>query len=115
MVIVFSKQLDLIFHLNASDEVTTAPLLGNLSTKSSYVVQVQAVDDIGEIGETVDVVSTGVVYMHRTKNSMALGKYVESENMLDVAWDAHFHGEVYIGDTKMTLREYILSIMSEGG
>ena len=99
----------------ASDEVTTAPLLGNLSTKSSYVVQVQAVDDIGEIGETVDVVSTGVVYMHRTKNSMALGKYVESENMLDVAWDAHFHGEVYIGDTKMTLREYILSIMSEGG
>jgi hypothetical protein len=43
---------------------------------------------------------------------MGLGKYVEGENLLDVAWDAKFRGDVMIGD--MTLREYILQIMSEG-
>ena len=31
---------------------------------------------------------------------------------MDVGWDAHFHGEVRIGEK--TLREYILQIMSEG-
>ena len=97
----------------SGDEVTTGALLGGaLDTKTTYVVQVQAYDDIGESAETDVSILTEAVYMHRTKDAMGLGKYVEGERVLDVAWDAHFHGDVKIGD--MTLREYILSII-EGG
>ena len=97
----------------SSDEVTTGALLsGALDAKTTYVVQVQAYDDIGEHAETEVSVLTETVYMHRTKNAMGLGMYAEGENVLSVAWDAHFHGDVKIGN--MTLREYILSII-EGG
>lgn len=99
-----------------SDEVETGALLGGvLSTTSSYMVQVQAVDDIGESAGTTVLVMTEVVYMHRAKNAMGLGKYVEGENLLDVAWDTHLRGEVRIGAYGMTLKEYILAVISEGG
>ena len=98
-----------------SDEIVTEAMLGGtLSPLSTYLVQVQAIDDIGGHSYTTIPIPTDSVFMHRTKNAMGLGKYVEGENLLDVAWDAHFRGEVLIGDTGMTLREYILSIISEG-
>ena len=99
----------------SSDEVTTGALFGNLETKASYGVQIRAIDDLGEYSETASGLATEVVYMHRTKNGMALGKYAESENMLDVAWDTHLRGEVLIGPDGKTLREYILSVINEGG
>lgn len=99
-----------------SDEIVTGALLGGvLSASSSYMVQIQAVDDIGESATTTVSILTEVVYMHRTKNAMGLGKYVEGENLLDVAWDTHLRGEVRIGAAGMTLREYILAVISEGG
>ena len=99
-----------------SDEVETDALLGGvLSATSTYVVEIRAIDDIGEHGITTIHIPTDTVYMHRTRNAMGLGKYVEGENLLDVAWDAHFRGEVLIGDTGMTLKDYILAVISEGG
>lgn len=99
----------------AGNTVTSGPLLdGALDTKTTYLVQVQAIDDIGEHAETEVGIPTEEVYMHRTKNAMGLGKYAEGENVLDVAWDAHFRGDVFIGDAGMTLREYILSIIKGG-
>ena len=99
-----------------SDQVETGALLGGvLDLKTSYMVQVQAIDDIGDYAETTISVPTDEVYMHRTKNAMGLGKYAEGENLLDVGWDAHFHGEILIGNTGMTLRDYILSVINEGG
>jgi hypothetical protein len=96
-----------------SDEVITNALLGGaLAANHSYVVQVQAVDDVGDYADTTIAVPTDVVHTHKTKNGLGLGKYCEGENLLDVAWDAHFHGDVVVGD--MTLREYILSVI-EGG
>lgn len=96
-----------------SDEIITGALLGGaLAEQATYLVQVQAIDDIGEENTTTIVVPTETIYCHRTRNAIGLGKYVEGENLLDVAWDAKFRGDVMIGD--MTLREYILQIMSEG-
>jgi hypothetical protein len=100
----------------SSDSVETGALLGGvLSVESSYVIQVQAIDDIGESAETTLGVQTEEVYWHRTRNGMGFGKYCEGENLLDVGWDAQFHGEVLIGSDGMTLKEYILSVISEGG
>ena len=99
-----------------SDEVGSDPLLGGvLSATSTYMVEIRVMDDVGETGSTTIYVPTATVYMHRTKNAMAIGKYVERENLLDVAWDAHFRGEVLIGDSGMTLKEFILAVISEGG
>lgn len=100
----------------ASDEVDSDPLLGGvLSVKSTYMVEVRVIDEVGETGSTMIYIPTDKVYMHRTKNALGLGKYVEGENLLDVAWDAHFRGEVLIGETGMTLKNYILAVISEGG
>lgn len=100
----------------STNTVETDALLGGvLFSKTSYVVQIQAVDSIGEYSEVTIDIPTESVHTHRTKNGMGLGKYCEGENLLDVAWDARFHGEVFIGDTGMTLKEYIMAVISEGG
>ena len=99
-----------------SDQVETDALLGGvLAVTSSYMVQVQAIDDIGEHAETVIAIPTDIVHNHKTKNGWGFGKYCEGENLLDVAWDAHFHGDILIGDTGITLKDYILAVISEGG
>ena len=100
----------------SSDEIITEPLLaGALAVNTTYLVEVQAIDDIGEHSETVISIPTETVYMHKTKNAMGLGKYAEGENLLDVGWDAHFRGEVKIGESGMTLKDYILTVVNGGG
>ena len=100
----------------SSNTIETGALLGGvLALNTTYVVQVQAIDDIGEYGEATISIPTESVYWHRTKNCLGLGKYAEGENLLDVAWDARFIGEIYIGADGKTLRDYILAVISEGG
>ena len=100
----------------SSDEIITGALLGGtLSLQSSYLVQVEAIDDLISYAYTTITIPTEAVHTHRTRNAMGLGKYVEGENLLDVGWDAHFHGEVRIGEKGVTLKEYILAVISEGG
>jgi hypothetical protein len=100
-------------NLNSDEVITNAMLGGVLAVNSSYLVQVQAVDDIGGTADTTIVVPTDKVHTHKTKNGMGLGKYCEGEDLLDVGWDAHFHGDVKVGN--MTLKDYILSVVNEGG
>lgn len=101
-----------------TDTITTGALIGGkLAVNKTYTVEVQAADDISVPITATIVIPTESVYMHRDGklNSMGLGKYVEEENLLDVAWDAHFHGEVRIGESGMTLKEYILTVVNGGG
>lgn len=73
-----------------SDEIATEALLGGvLAVDSSYLVQVQAIDDVGEYGYTTITIPTDRVYMHRdkAKRAMAFGKYIEEENCFDIAED----------------------------
>ena len=73
--------------LDSDDIVTGALLGGGLSAKTAYLVQVQAIDDIGEKASTTIVVPTDKVYMHRdgARNSLGIGKYVEDDNTVDIA------------------------------
>lgn len=100
------------------DTITTGAMIGGkLAVNKTYTVEVQAADDISVPIAATIVIPTESVYMHRDGrlNSMGLGKYVEEENLLDVAWNAHFHGDVRIGETGMTLKEYILTVVNGGG
>jgi hypothetical protein len=81
-----------------SNQVETGALLGGvLAVDTSYMVQVQAVDDIGEYAETTINIPTDAVFMHRTKNAMGLGKYAEGENVLDMGWDIKMNGNMVSG------------------
>ena len=74
-----------------SDEVITAPLLnGNLSVKSTYEVQVRAIDDIGEYTSTTSKIPTDKVFCHEGWNSIAYGGYIEEDNTFAITGDIKF-------------------------
>lgn len=101
---------------DSGNEVSSGPMLGTLSVQNAWVVQVQAMDLVGGYAESTVILPPERVYWHRdgARNALGLGKYAEGENLLDCAWDAHFHGEIRVGKDGMTLRDYILAVMSEG-
>ena len=73
-----------------SDEIITGPMLGGvLAVDSTYLVQVQAIDDVGEYGRTTITIPNDKVYMHRDKvrRSLSIGKYIEDDNTVDIAAD----------------------------
>ena len=81
-----------------TNQVETGALLGGvLAVNTSYMVQVQAIDDVGDHAEATFSIPTDVVYMHRAKNAMGLGKYAEGENVLDLGWDIKMNGNVVSG------------------
>jgi hypothetical protein len=74
----------------SSDEIETGALLnGALSVQHSYLVQVQAIDDLGENTYVTITVPTDRVYMHKAGSirSLGIGEYAEEENTLSVADD----------------------------
>lgn len=74
----------------STEEVNSSALLnGGLSTTSSYMVQVDAVDSIPNHTPITFSIATAKVYMHRSgkKNALAIGKYIELDNTVDVAED----------------------------
>lgn len=76
-----------------SDEVNTGALLGGaMAATSTYIVQVQAIDDIGEYTRTTITVPTDKVYMHRDgkRRSMTFGGYVEEDKTFAIAEDITF-------------------------
>ena len=85
-----------------TDEIVTGALLGGaLAVDKSYIVQVQAIDDIGESATTTISVPTDKVYMHEaaSMNSLGIGKYAEEANMVDVAEDitVKVRGDLVVG------------------
>ena len=86
-----------------ADAVETGALQGgNLSIEKSYVVQVAAVDDIGEKAIVEVVIPTDRVYMHKagSKRSIGVGKYAEDDNTVDIAQDltVKVRGKLLVGE-----------------
>lgn len=95
----YSAWTDILARTATSDEVLVGPVANvTLDTLTTYVVQVRAIDDLGEAGSTTIFVSTEKVYMHRSGrlNSIGIGKYAEEENVVDIdeAMTTIFRGEV---------------------
>lgn len=73
-----------------SDEVTTGALPDvYLSEKSTYVVEVRAIDLMGEAVAAVTAITlpTEMVYMHKAGSigSLGIGKYAEDSDTIDIA------------------------------
>lgn len=86
----------------ASDKVETGALLsGNLSATSTYMVQVQAIDDIGGSASTIITIPTDKVYCHRDgeRNSYTFGGYVEEDDTFAIAAGVAFKVKSLNGET----------------
>lgn len=88
----------------SGDGVSTGALLnGILDATRTFLVQVQAVDTIGETGTTTITLPTLRVYIHKAGsiNALGIGKYAEEENTVDVAEDITLkvRGDLVVGST----------------
>ena len=97
----YSSWVDILAKTASSDEVVLGAVPNvTLDTLTTYVVQIRAIDDIGDATSTTIFISTEKVYMHKagSKNALGIGKYAEKENTVDVAedWDAIFRGKVEV-------------------
>ena len=95
----YSSWVDILARTATTDEVLVGPVANvTLDTLKTYMVQIRAIDDLGEAGSTTIFVSTEKVYMHRSGrlNSIAIGKYAEEENTVDIGEDMTtiFRGDV---------------------
>ena len=99
----YNSWTELLSRTASSDEVVTGALLGGaLSATSTYIVQIMAVDDIGDSTTTTITISTQKVYMHKagSRNSLGFGKYVEETNTVDVdsSITVKVRGKFLVGD-----------------
>lgn len=102
-----------------TDEITTGALLGGaLAVDKSYIVQVQAIDDIGESATTTISVPTDKVYMHEaaSMNSLGIGKYAEEKNIVDIAEDikVKVRGSLTVGGRTISDTGWISLGLAEG-
>lgn len=102
-----------------TDEITTGALLGGaLAIDKSYIVQVQAIDDIGESATTTLTVPTDKVYMDEaaSMNSLGIGKYAEDENTVDIAEDitVKVRGDLVVGGRTISDTGWISLGLAEG-
>lgn len=97
---------------NSNDSVQTGALDVSLAKDAIYIVEVGVIDTVGYTSETSYTILTEAVFMHEKAGGkgLGLGMYCTEDNLLEVAWNAKFHGNVMIGD--MTLAEYILSVIN---
>ena len=102
----------------SGDTVTTDALLGSLSAEKVYIVQVGVIDTLGFPANATITIATRSVFMHRKAGgkAMGLGKKVEFDNLLDVAWDARFRGtvtvETPVNDTDAVNKVYVDALIA---
>lgn len=87
-----------------SDEVSTGALLdGALSVRSSYIVQVQVIDVIGDESSTTITIPTEKVYLHKagSRGSLGFGEYAEEDDVISIAKDRHVRLKSSINDVRM--------------
>lgn len=112
------KWSDLLSKTNTTTNEYNSPVSGVVfDLKSSYTVQIKAVDDIGEFDIKTFEIPTQDVALHLGKGgkNVSIGTYCDysEERTFYSEWKAIFGGGVYIGDK--TLKEYIQDVINGGG
>ena len=108
----YSSWSTILAYTATSDEVSTSALLeGALSVASTYVVQVQVVDSIGEITKTTLYLPTEKVYCHKAASigSFGFGKYAEEEDTFDIAEDKtlRVRGDLKLGADGLSVADFV--------
>lgn len=115
----YSAPVTLLDETDSSDYVSV--VIPNIVPNNTiaYTIRLIAEDDIGEKDIVVVTIPTSFITVHVPEggHGLTLGGYHDPAkvDVFDCWFDAQFHGNIQIGETGMTLREYILSVISEGG
>lgn len=98
---------------------------GTFDTKMAYTVQLCASDDIGESDiKTIDVPTQDVaLHLGKGGKNVSVGTYCDysEEHTFRSTWKAIFdedvviEGNILLGDSKTTLRDYIINVINGGG
>ena len=85
--------------LSSNTVDSDALLSGALDVKTTYIVQVGVLDDLGGYQNAVFTIGTEEVYMHRTRRGLGIGMYVQDDYMVDIAddWDVRIRGGLEVG------------------
>ena len=101
---------------NGTDEFN-GMVVGSFDLKEAYVVQIRAIDNIGEFDIKTFEIPTQDVALHLGKGgkNVAIGTYCDysEERTFYSEWKAIFGGGVVIGDK--TLEQYIKDVINGGG
>ena len=83
---------------------------GLISTQSTYVVEISLVDQLNRGAMYTGYIPTGAVFFVGMEGGTgaAFGKYPESDNMLDVAWDLRTRGNLYIGGSGNKVADFVI-------
>ena len=107
--------------LLAKDNMSTDSVdvtLGNIvsSTTTSYIVELSAVDDIGDSTTVTFTIPTDEVDFHLKDGGggAAFGKYSEEEDLLDVAWNARVRKELRLGSNGDALYDFVIEQGTSG-
>lgn len=110
---------DLIPSSDTATDEYNAQISGVFDLKNSYTIQIQAIDAIGESDIRTFEIPTQDVALHLGKGgkNVSIGTYCDysEERTFYSEWKAIFGGGVCIGDSNTTLKDYILSVINEGG
>lgn len=95
----------------SSDQVDKVLEGITLDTKTSYVVQISAVDDIESSSPLEFSVPTEEVVIHLRKGGKgaAFGKYAEQDNLLECEWNAKFNKKTTLNGVEFEEKEIFIS------
>lgn len=97
----FSEPVEILGESAQENEVTTSPLLNATFSKSTtYMVEVQAVDTVGQSTTVVIRIPSEEVFRHKRPGGkgLGLGGYCEIDDLLDVHWNQRVRKGLVIGD-----------------
>ena len=110
---------DLIPYSNTTTHEYNAQIEGVFALKNSYTVQIRAIDAIKEFDVKTFEIPTQDVALHLGQGgkNVSIGTYCDysEERTFYSEWKSIFGGGVCIGDSNTTLKDYILSVINEGG
>ena len=91
-----SEWTEILSRNSSSDRASIIAAGVTLDQKTSYTVEIKAEDDVGETNIITLSISTDSATFHlkRGGRGAAFGKYAEEDDLLDVEWDAKFHGKI---------------------
>lgn len=88
---------------NTSDNMDAILTNINLSPSTTYLVQIEVVDDVGESYSTIINIPTADVTVHLREGGkgVGIGKYAEKDNVVDIdeEWEVHARGDLRVGGT----------------
>ena len=88
---------------NEADSVDAILTGVNLSISTTYLVQIEVVDEIGESSSTLITIPTADVTVHlrRGGKAVGVGKYAEEDYIVDIddKWELNARGDLRVGKT----------------